>query len=128
MPPHSPGCLRFELPADDAHGVEASKPESFFLQSLLIALSVQAHLGEIEDLADVVGQLRRLPDLLVEAKRAFEGRAASLAETIRDEDYHIFTSSGGSYAEAHYFGMCIREEMQWIRTRPIHAADFFHGT
>ena len=24
--------------------------------------------------------------------------------------------------------MCILEEMQWIRTRPIHAADFFHGT
>ncbi len=24
--------------------------------------------------------------------------------------------------------MCILEEMQWIRTRPIHASDFFHGT
>jgi fructoselysine-6-phosphate deglycase len=24
--------------------------------------------------------------------------------------------------------MCILEEMQWIRTRPVHAADFFHGT
>ena len=24
--------------------------------------------------------------------------------------------------------MCILEEMQWIKTRPVHAADFFHGT
>ena len=24
--------------------------------------------------------------------------------------------------------MCILEEMQWIRTRPVHASDFFHGT
>jgi len=24
--------------------------------------------------------------------------------------------------------MCILEEMQWIRTRPIHGSDFFHGT
>jgi fructoselysine-6-phosphate deglycase len=24
--------------------------------------------------------------------------------------------------------MCILEEMQWIRTRPVHGADFFHGT
>jgi fructoselysine-6-phosphate deglycase len=24
--------------------------------------------------------------------------------------------------------VCILEEMQWIRTRPVHAADFFHGT
>jgi fructoselysine-6-phosphate deglycase len=23
--------------------------------------------------------------------------------------------------------MCILEEMQWIRTRPVNAADFFHG-
>ena len=24
--------------------------------------------------------------------------------------------------------MCILEEMQWIRTRPVQASDFFHGT
>lgn len=24
--------------------------------------------------------------------------------------------------------MCILEEMQWIRTRPVHSSDFFHGT
>jgi fructoselysine-6-phosphate deglycase len=24
--------------------------------------------------------------------------------------------------------MCILEEMQWIRTRPVHASHFFHGT
>src|SRR3954463_15829781 len=24
--------------------------------------------------------------------------------------------------------MCILEEMQWIKTRPVHASDFFHGT
>ena len=102
--------------------------ESFYLQSLLIALAIQSQLGEIEDFDDVVGQLRQLPALLVGVKGAFEDRASPLAETIRDEDYHVFTSSGGSYAEAYYFGMCILEEMQWIRTRPVHAADFFHGT
>ena len=26
------------------------------------------------------------------------------------------------------YGMCIMEEMQWMRTRPISAANFFHGT
>jgi fructoselysine-6-phosphate deglycase len=24
--------------------------------------------------------------------------------------------------------MCILEEWQWLRTRPVHASDFFHGT
>ena len=41
---------------------------------------------------------------------------------------HIITGAGLSWAQAWYYGMCILEEMQWIRTRPVHAADFFHGT
>ena len=26
------------------------------------------------------------------------------------------------------YGMCIMEEMQWMRTRPISVSNFFHGT
>lgn len=26
------------------------------------------------------------------------------------------------------FAMCILEEMQWVRTRPVTSAQFFHGT
>ncbi len=33
-----------------------------------------------------------------------------------------------AWPQAFYYGMCILEEMQWIRTRPVHASDFFHGT
>jgi fructoselysine-6-phosphate deglycase len=38
------------------------------------------------------------------------------------------TASGNAWPEAFYYAMCILEEMQWIRTRPVHASDFFHGT
>ena len=102
--------------------------ETFFLQSLLAALAVLDVTGEIDDYESVVEEIRRLPNLLLEVKRQFEPRAAAMAEEIRDENFHIFTSAGGSYAEAYYFGMCILEEMQWIRTRPVHAANFFHGS
>ena len=102
--------------------------ESFYLQSLLIALSVLAHRGEIAGYEATVGELCALPQHLLAAKKAFEPRAESLAEAFREEPYHIITAAGGSWAEAWYYGMCILEEMQWIRTRPIHAADFFHGT
>jgi fructoselysine-6-phosphate deglycase len=102
--------------------------ESFYLQSLLIALSVMQHTGAIADREEIVAQLGLLPELLVEVKRAFEPRAAELAEGFRDEPYHVITGSGSTWAEAWYYGTCILEEMQWIRTRPIHASDFFHGT
>jgi fructoselysine-6-phosphate deglycase len=103
--------------------------ESFFLQSLLLALAVLRHEGRLDDYDAIVAQLQLLPELLLEVKRAFEPRAAALAaERFQDETYHIISGAGSTWAEAWYYGTCILEEMQWIRTRPIHASDFFHGT
>jgi fructoselysine-6-phosphate deglycase len=102
--------------------------ESFYVQSLLIALSVMDLRGEDAAYKDTVQELVRLPHALLEVKRAFEAQAEQLAQTIKDEPYHIVTGAGSTWAEAFYYGMCILEEMQWIRTRPVHASDFFHGT
>ena len=76
----------------------------------------------------VVAELTRLPELLLDAKGAFDRRAPALAEAIAADPWHIVTGSGNTWPEAVYYGMCILEEMQWIRTRPVHASDFFHGT
>jgi fructoselysine-6-phosphate deglycase len=102
--------------------------ESFYLQSLLVALSVMARNGELDDRAELVTELGLLPDLLVDAKAAFEPTARELAEHLASSDWHIVTGAGSTWPEAFYYGMCILEEMQWIRTRPVHASDFFHGT
>jgi fructoselysine-6-phosphate deglycase len=102
--------------------------ESFYLQSLLLALSIMARTGTLEDHAAVVAELERLPQLLLEAKAAFEVQAPELARAIAADSWHIVTGSGNTWPEAFYYGMCILEEMQWIRTRPVHASDFFHGT
>jgi fructoselysine-6-phosphate deglycase len=102
--------------------------ESFYLQTLLIVLALLAERGEYDGFDAAVAELKLLPGLLADAKAAFEGKAAELAATIKDETYHIFTGAGSAWPEANYYGMCILEEMQWIRTRPVHAADFFHGT
>jgi fructoselysine-6-phosphate deglycase len=102
--------------------------ESFYLQSLLIALSILKHRGEIDHYDQLVGEMAVLPKALLGSKRAFESEADRLAAMIAASNYHIFTGSGNSWPEAHYYAMCILEEMQWIRTRPVHASDFFHGT
>src|SRR5215813_8834566 len=64
--------------------------ESFYLQTLLIVLALLAERGEYGEFDAVVAELQRLPQLLVDAKVAFEDTAAKLAETIKDETYHIF--------------------------------------
>jgi fructoselysine-6-phosphate deglycase len=102
--------------------------EMFYLQTLLVALSIMRHRGEFEAYEETVAELQKLPEVLVGVKEAFEPRAQSLAELLKDESYHIITGAGSTWPEAHYYGMCILEEMQWIRTRPVHASDFFHGT
>jgi fructoselysine-6-phosphate deglycase len=102
--------------------------ESFYLQSLLIALSVMKHRKEHDGYDRIVKEFAALPPLLLEVKRAFEPRAPRLAEAINGSSFHIISGAGATWPEAFYYGMCILEEMQWIRTRPVHASDFFHGT
>jgi fructoselysine-6-phosphate deglycase len=102
--------------------------ESFYLQSLLIAFSCMSARGEWAHYERVSRELEHIPALLLELKRAFESAAEQHARLLARHDYHIISSAGLCWPEAHYYGMCILEEMQWIRTRPVHAADFFHGT
>jgi fructoselysine-6-phosphate deglycase len=102
--------------------------ESFYLQSLLLALALMRRRGELADHGELVAGSASLPALLLEVKRSFETRAAEFAGRIATEPYHIITAAGACWPQAFYYGMCILEEMQWIRTRPVHAADFFHGT
>ncbi len=109
------------LVADD------NSSEAFYLQSLLVALSAMDVRGEIHDYEEVVTELQGLPEFLLETKRRFEERAPLVAHAIADSAYHLIIGAGSTWPEAFYYGMCILEEMQWIRTRPVHAAHFFHG-
>ncbi|MCB1379086.1 MAG: SIS domain-containing protein [Alphaproteobacteria bacterium] len=102
--------------------------EGFYLQSYLIALSIMRQRGEIRGYETTASEFSRLPTVLLDAKRHFEPLAEKLADSIKSEPYHIITASGFCWPQAWYYGMCILEEMQWIRTRPVHASDFFHGT
>lgn len=109
-------------------GEDDTSSESFYLQSLMVALTLMNRRGEWPDLDSCLEELKKVPELLVSVKRQFEDQAADWAKHIAGSDYHIISGAGSTWAEAFYYGMCILEEMQWIRTRPIHGADFFHGT
>jgi len=101
--------------------------ESFYVQSLLVALSSMKARGEIDDYQGLVDEMQGLPAAFVAAKKAFEPKAEDFARIVAGSDYHLFTAGGNMWPEALYYATCILEEMQWIRTRPVHASDFFHG-
>ena len=70
--------------------------ESFYLQSLLLALSIMARTGTLKDHASYVAELEQLPHL-PRCHVAFEPRAHQLAEAIAADAWHIVTGSGGQH-------------------------------
>lgn len=101
--------------------------ESFYIQALLVALSVMKARGECPEYDAILAEMQRLPQAFLATKQAFEPRAADYARIIAGSNYHMFTAAGNMWPAANYYATCILEEMQWIRTRPVHASDFFHG-
>ena len=44
-----------------------------------------------------------------------------------NDKLHYFVGAGTLYGATYSYAMCYWEEMHWIRTKSIHAAEFFHG-
>jgi fructoselysine-6-phosphate deglycase len=101
--------------------------ESYYIQSIFVALSVMSVRGEIGNYDELLEGARKLPEALLKAKQGFEPRAGEVATRLAEAPFHMILGAGGGWAQAMYYGMCILEEMQWLLTRPVNAADFFHG-
>ena len=84
--------------------------------------------GDFPEYEEFAAQLETLPEKLIEAKEQFEDRAEAFATCFKDEPYHMVVGSGTTWGRAYSYAMCVLEEMQWIKTKSIHAAEFFHGT
>lgn len=102
--------------------------ESIYLINLAFVFGLMHHNGDFPGYNRFLEQLGQITPYLVEAKRSYEDRCRALAERHKDTDYHMVIGSGSVWGEAYDYAMCILEEMQWIRTKSIHAAEFFHGT
>lgn len=40
----------------------------------------------------------------------------------------MWIGGGETWGETYLFSMCLLEEMQWLRTKSVTSAEFFHGT
>ena len=79
--------------------------ESFYLQSMTIALTLMHLRDEYAGFASHMAELRELPPMLALVKDQFDERAAAYAAKIENEPYHLITAAGNCWAEAWYFGM-----------------------
>ena len=84
--------------------------------------------GDFDRYDDYMAQTKNLFQDLVDIRIKFEPKAEQIAKQFAEEPYTIFIASGALWGENVLFSMCVLEEMQWIRTRAVTSAEFFHGT
>ena len=102
--------------------------ESIYLQIIPAVFRIMYNRGEFPQYGKMMDQMNNLTPYLIKAKEQHEKFTKDFAEHNKDVDYYMVVGSGNVWGEAYDYAMCILEEMQWIKTKSIHAAEFFHGT
>ena len=101
--------------------------EDSYLMYFMLGLRLLCNRGEFDDYPRWADQMKNLHTNLVRVREEFEPRAKELACKYAKEPYTMFVGSGVTWGETYLFSMCILEEMQWVRTKSVTSADFFHG-
>jgi len=125
--PGTPMCelskIHFISFAEDDHLAEC-----IYLEMYPVIFRLLKNRGEFNDYDKMFEQMDKIAPYLVKAKAQTEVMAKALAEHHKDTKWHMVVGSGAVWGEAYDYAMCILEEMQWIKTKSIHAAEYFHGT
>ena len=114
---------KFYSPAEDDNLAEA-----IYTYMIILLGRFMKNKGEFDDYDVMMNEMERVTPYLIKAKETYELRGAEIAKKIKDTKYEMVIGSGMLWGEAYDYAMCILEEMQWIKTKSIHACEFFHGT
>lgn len=93
-----------------------------------VTLRFLKNAGQFDKYDQFINEIVHMPDNIVQVYKDADEDAKAYAEKYCDEPITYLVGSGNLEDWAVCYGMCIMEEMQWMRTRPISAANFFHGT
>ncbi|WP_375035029.1 SIS domain-containing protein [Enterococcus gallinarum] len=100
--------------------------EYYWWYSVLLRFMNKA--GQFEEYEKFMDELKSMPSNIVNVYKKADRSMENYAEKYWNEPLTYLIGSGNLESWAVCYGMCIMEEMQWMPTRPISAADFFHGT
>ena len=109
--------------AEDDHLCEA-----IYTYTIALIARFRKNAGEFDEYDQFMREYDGIATYLVRAKELYEDRCREMAASIKGHDYHMVVGSGMLWGEAYDYAMCILEEMLWLKTKSIHAAEFFHGT
>ena len=85
--------------------------------------------GELPEYHDMYAQFdAALPEALAAVEKTADAFGEAFALAHKDDPLHYFAGAGVQYGAVYSYAMCYWEEMHWLRTKSIHAAELFHGT
>lgn len=85
--------------------------------------------GEFSEYEDFYRNMEEaLPGALVETEKLADEFGRSFAEKHCEDKLHYYVAAGTQWGACYSQAMCYWEEMLWMRTKSIHAGEFFHGT
>ncbi len=85
--------------------------------------------GEFDGYESLANEMMdHLTDALISAAHEADEQASRFAESHADTDYHFLIGGGPLWGFTYLYSMCVLEEMQWLHTTRVNAAEFFHGS
>lgn len=101
--------------------------ESFYIQALLIALSVMKARAQIDDYDVVLAEMQGLPEALLATKRAFSRRLTTLPASLPGPTIICSPLRGTCGQPPITTRPVFWKKCSGSAHAPVHAADFFHG-
>lgn len=102
--------------------------ENTYLRLYFLALRYLYRKGCFPDYERFADQMKSLHSECLRVKHLYDAEADANAERFCHEPYQIWVGGDMLQGEITLATMCVLEEMQWMRTRYVTSAEFFHGT
>lgn len=118
------------LKAATTYSVCYGDAEPHDLIAIFVIGKIMYNRGEFADYPQFADELKNLGQVLVSVGKAADEKGKAYAELFKDKDkeYQIWTGSGMTWGHTYSMAMCVLEECQWLRTKSVNSAEFFHGT
>lgn len=125
-------CGEQDSPLKEAttYSVYYGDAEPHDLIAIFVLGKIMYNKGEFQDYPQFADELKNLGKALVSVAKASDAKGMDYAMMFdkADKEYQIWTGSGLTWGPVYSMAMCILEECQWLRTKSVNSAEFFHGT
>lgn len=105
-----------------------SYPENEQLKLYMAADRIMYNNDEFEDYDEYYSEMDEyLAEAIVQVSIDSDEFAQQTATRHHDDEIHYFVGAGSQWGATYSHAMCYWEEQHWLRARPVHSSDFFHG-